>query len=93
MAQIFSSIQQMAKAAGRDASRLELVVRANLHVTDKPLGNDRAIFTGTMGQIQEDTDACKQIGAHEVHFDPGFEPGQASLGSWLKRMEEVRKLV
>ena len=92
-AQLFSSIQQMAKAAGRDASRLELVVRANLHVTDKPLGNDRAIFTGTMGQIQEDTDACKQIGAHEVHFDPGFEPGQASLDGWLQRMEEVRKLV
>jgi probable F420-dependent oxidoreductase len=93
MAQMFSSIQQMAKAAGRDASRLEMVVRANLHVTDKSLGNDRAIFTGTMGQIQEDTDACKQIGAHEVHFDPGFEPGQASLDRWLQRMEEVRKLV
>jgi probable F420-dependent oxidoreductase len=93
MAQMFASIQQMAKAAGRDPSRLELVVRANLHVTDKPLGNDRAIFAGTMGQIQEDADACKQIGAHEVHFDPGIEPGEASLDSWLKRMEEVRKLV
>jgi len=93
MAQMFASIQQTAKAAGRDPSRLEMVVRANLHITDKPLGKDRVIFTGTMEQIKEDTDACKQIGAHEVHFDPGFEEGKASLEGWLRLMEQLRKLV
>ena len=92
MAQMFSSIQQTAKDAGRDPSRLELVVRANLHITDKPLGKDRGIFIGSMEQISEDTDACKQIGAHEVHFDPGFGPN-ASLDDGLRLMEQLRKLV
>ncbi len=93
MAQMFSSIKQTATAAGRDASRLELVVRANLHITKEPLGKDRGIFIGTMEQIKEDTDACKQLGAHEVHFDPGFEPGHDSLDGWLKMMEQLRKFV
>jgi len=92
MAQMFSSILRTAKDAGRDPSRLELVVRANLHITDKPLGKDRGIFIGSMEQIREDTDACKQIGAHEVHFDPGFGPN-ASLDDRLRLMEQLRKLV
>ena len=42
MQPMFASIQQMAKEAGRDPAKLALVVRANLHLTDKPLGADRA---------------------------------------------------
>lgn len=93
MAQMFASVQQMAKAAGRDPSRLELVVRANLHVTEQPLGKDRGIFMGTFEQIKEDTDACKAIGAHEVHYDLGFEAGRHSLEVWLRAMEQLRKFV
>ncbi|HEY1264335.1 MAG TPA: LLM class F420-dependent oxidoreductase [Terriglobales bacterium] len=93
MAQMFGSIKRMAKDAGRDPSRLEMVVRANLHITDKPLGKDRLIFTGTLDQVKEDTEACQQIGAHEVHFDPGFEPGKITLEGWLKLMEQLRGFV
>jgi probable F420-dependent oxidoreductase len=93
MDQMFSSIKQMAQQAGRDPSRLELIVRANLHITDKPLGPDRWIFSGTMDQIKEDTEACKQIGAHEVHFDSGFEAGSQSLDGVLRLMEQLRKFI
>jgi alkanesulfonate monooxygenase SsuD/methylene tetrahydromethanopterin reductase-like flavin-dependent oxidoreductase (luciferase family) len=54
MAQMFSSIKQMAAEAGRDASSLEMIVRANLHITEKPLEKDRHIFTGTPEQIKDD---------------------------------------
>jgi probable F420-dependent oxidoreductase len=91
MAQMFSSIQQTAKESGRDPARLELVVRANLHITDKPLGKDRNIFSGSMEEIRQDTEACRQIGAHEVHFDPGFGASM-SLDSTLRLMEQLRKL-
>ena len=93
MAQMFASIKQMATVAGRDASALEMVVRANLHVTEKPLGKDRHIFSGTLDQIKEDTAACRQIGAHEVFFEPGFAPGSSTLDGWLALMERLRTFV
>jgi hypothetical protein len=31
-----------------------MVVRANLHITEKPIEKDRRIFTGTLDQIKED---------------------------------------
>jgi len=91
MAQMFGSIKQMAKEAGRDPEKLQMVVRANLEVTQKPLGNDRPIFTGTFDQIREDAAACAGIGAHELFFDPVFQA--KSLNQWLEFMEQVRGLV
>jgi probable F420-dependent oxidoreductase len=93
MAQMFGSVKQMAKEAGRDPSSLELVVRANLEITDKPLPKERWIFSGSMDQIKEDLAGCRSIGAHEVHFDPTFSPGAQSLERWLALMEQMHKLV
>jgi probable F420-dependent oxidoreductase len=92
MAQMFGSIQQMAKEAGRDPSKLVLLVRANLEITDKPLGKERAIFAGTLDQIQDDVATCRDIGAHELFFDLTFSPGTDTLEQWLARMERLRKL-
>ncbi len=92
MAQMFGSIQQMAKAAGRDPSALKMIVRANLEISEKPLGKDRPIFSGTMEQIREDVAGCQRIGAHEVFFDPTFGPGGQKLERWLELMEPLRRL-
>ena len=70
-----------------------MVVRANLHVTDKPLGKGRPIFAGTLDQIKEDTAACDQLGASEVHFDPGSGSGSKTLDGWLALMEQLRAFV
>jgi hypothetical protein len=83
----------MAKEAGRDPLSLAMIVRANLEITDKPLAKGRMIFTGTLDQIKEDIAGCRQIGAHELFFDPTFSPGAQSLDRWLALMEQVRKLV
>jgi probable F420-dependent oxidoreductase len=92
MAQMFGAVKQMAKEAGRDPSSLEMVVRANLEITSKPLGNERMIFTGTLDQVKEDIAGCRQIGAHELFFDPTFYSGAQSLNQWLALMEQLRKL-
>lgn len=92
MAQMFSTIQKMAKEAGRDPASLKMIVRANLEITDKPLGKDRMIFMGTMDQIKEDVVTCEKIGAHEVFFDPTFMRGGQSLDTWLSLLEELRNL-
>lgn len=92
MKQMFAGIQQMAKAAGRDPSTLKMVVRANLHITEKPMGTERFIFSGCAEQVKEDIAAVREIGAHELFFDPTFAPGAQQLPRWLEIMEEVRKL-
>ena len=91
MAQMFGALKQMAKEAGRDPSSLAMVVRANLEITDKPLGKERMICTGTLDQIKEDVAGCVRIGAHELFFDPTFYA--RSLDQWLALMEQLRKLV
>ena len=93
MAEMFGAAKQMAKEAGRDPASLSLVVRGNVEITDKPLGKERAIFTGSVEQIKEDIAGCRQIGAHELFFDPTFMQGAQSLGPWLALMEQARKLV
>ena len=93
MAQMFGGVKEAAKAAGRDPSRMQLVVRAILHLTDQPLGKDRCIFSGNLDQIKEDIESCRKIGANELFFDPAFGPDGKSLDAFLARMEQLRKLV
>lgn len=93
MAQMFAGVKQMAKEAGRDPASLAMVVRANLHIVERPLPKERMIFSGTIDQIKEDAIACRDIGAHELFFDPVFSPGAQALDHWLVLMEQLRKLV
>jgi probable F420-dependent oxidoreductase len=92
MAQMFGGAKQIAKEAGRDPSSLQMIVRANLEITDRPLGDKRMIFSGTLDQIKEDLAGCRGVGVHEVFFDPAFSPGGQSLDHWLTLMERLRKL-
>src|SRR5262249_1415602 len=82
-AELFRSIKQMAKEAGRDRSAMSMVIHAGLGLTEKPLGKNRATFSGSLEQINEDVRASAKIGASEVFFDPAFAPGGQSLDRWL----------
>ncbi len=92
MEQMMGSLRNMAKEAGRDPASLQLIVRANVNVTEKPLGEDRWIFSGTLQQIQQDLDGCRKLGAQETCFDPIFSPDGTSLDRFLARMEQLRAL-
>ena len=93
MAQMFESIKQMAKEAGRDPSALGMVVHAILELTDKPLGKERAIFAGSLEQIVDDVRGCAKIGVGEIFFDPGFSPGGQSLAYWLSLLEQLQGMM
>jgi probable F420-dependent oxidoreductase len=90
MKQMWAGIQQMATEAGRDPSQLSMIVRANLHVTEKPVEKDRFVFVGSVEQIREDIAACEKIGAKEVFLELGFTPGGQTLSHWEKLLEEFR---
>jgi probable F420-dependent oxidoreductase len=93
MAEMFGSIKQMAKEAGRDPSAMTMVVHAVLEITEKPLGKDRAIFSGSLEQISEDVRGCAKIGADEVFFDPAFAPGGQSLDRWLSLLDQLQGMM
>jgi alkanesulfonate monooxygenase SsuD/methylene tetrahydromethanopterin reductase-like flavin-dependent oxidoreductase (luciferase family) len=88
-----SAAKQMAKDAGRDPSALSMIVHAVLEITDKPLGKDGAIFSGSLEQISEDVRGCAKIGADEVFFDPAFAPGGQSLDRWLSLLEQLQGMM
>ena len=89
MAQMFGSIKKMAEEAGRDPSKLELVVRAHPYFSPKPLGDDRSIFAGSADQIRADIAATRKLGAHELFFDVQFLPGVNTLERNIEMMEQL----
>ena len=93
MASMFSQMREMARAAGRDPSALELIVRANLHITPLPIAGDRWIFAGSIEQIKADIDQVRALGASELFFDPTFSPDGATVNGFLACMERLRGLV
>ncbi len=90
MAQMFGTIRQMAKDAGRDPQELQLIVRANLVITEKPIEKDRFVFVGSLDQIREDIAASEKIGADELFLEVGFTHGGQDVKNWLKWLDEFR---
>ena len=90
MADTFGAIKKMAKEAGRDPDAISMIVHAVLEMTDKPLGKDRMIFSGSLEQISDDVTGCANIGASEVFFDPAFAPQGQSLDYWLSLLEQLQ---
>ncbi len=92
MKQMWEGVKGMAKEAGRDPNELEMVVRANLGITSEPITLNRFIFTGSLDQIRGDIQACREIGASEVHFDTQFSPKGGSVDGYLNVAEKMREL-
>ena len=87
MKAMLAGIRQMAEGHGRDGDAIELIVRANLHVTDAPLGDDRPIFVGTPDQIRADVEASREAGAAEIDFDITFDPAARTPDDFLQGLE------
>ncbi len=88
--EMFGGIQAMAKEAGRDPSKLELIVRGNpCEFSDSPSGGDRAEFTGTIEQIGADIATAREIGAHELVLDVQFAAGVETKDDYLTRMKQL----
>lgn len=92
MKQMFETIRQLAREAGRDPEGLELIVRANGAITERPLGPDRRMFNGAPDQVAADVEAIRKIGAAEIQFDPSQVPGIDSAEEFLQQMERFGKI-
>jgi probable F420-dependent oxidoreductase len=91
--QILETLKAMAREERRRPETLEVVVRANLQPSEKPLGRDRPDFHGTLEQIGEDVARAREAGATELFFDlwPAH-PAVDSTEDWLGWMERLREI-
>ena len=68
-------------------------MRANVEITEQPLEQDRATFTGTLRQIAADVEATRALGAAELLFDVQFSSGVETAADMVTRMEQLRDVV
>jgi probable F420-dependent oxidoreductase len=92
MGAMFQSIRATAERAGRDPGALELVVRANVWVTRRPIPAERAVFAGDPGQIAGDIEATRELGADELFFDAQGSKHVRSVGDLIAAMEQLWEL-
>jgi probable F420-dependent oxidoreductase len=63
-----AAFREAARAAGRDADSLPVIARANVPITDEPLGDDRPFLGGSPEQIATDLGRLAAHGIDEVLF-------------------------
>ncbi|MBI4336362.1 MAG: LLM class F420-dependent oxidoreductase [Chloroflexi bacterium] len=88
-----ATLKRFAEAAGRDPTAVEVVVRGNLSITPKPLGQGRWMFSGTFEEIAEDIRAVRDIGVNELILDPTFSSDSQTAEGFLASLERLRRLV
>jgi alkanesulfonate monooxygenase SsuD/methylene tetrahydromethanopterin reductase-like flavin-dependent oxidoreductase (luciferase family) len=66
LGRLWTTVRNLAAGHGRDPDALELVVRANVTLSDQPLPLGRPSYHGTIDQVADDLHATREAGAHEV---------------------------
>ena len=89
---MIAGLRGMAQEAGRDPDDLEIVVLANIVLTEEPLGGQRNMCNGSPDQIKADIAASRELGIDELHFDPSYSPDGTSLEGFMKTMERMKQL-
>ena len=90
--EMFAAIKSMAQDAGRDPAAIDLIVRANIALTDEPIEGERFDFTGSGDQLSADIAATREVGAAELIMDATFDPGVHSADDFVERMEFLFQL-
>ena len=88
-----NQLRSIAKELGRNPSDLKIILRYNLSITAQPQGKGRAFFSGTISQIKDDVASVKSYGPDELILDPTFSTDTQNEQSFLRIMEEIRKLL
>ena len=92
MRQMWEGIRSMAREAGRNPDDLKLIVRANTAVLPEAQGEGRYIFVGSKHEVKADIKACKELGAHEIEFDPTSGPQGETVQGFIETAELMREL-
>jgi probable F420-dependent oxidoreductase len=93
MGAIMDQIRRQAREVGRDPAALELLVWAFVDVRDRPVGDGRPDWTGTLDEIRRDVEAARGIGVTELMFAPGYATGEFSLETYFDLLGQLHQLI
>ena len=86
---MFDGIKEMAKAAGRNPSKLELIIAASGEIHEALIEKDRSDFTGSREQIAADFATARNLGVAEIVIYAQFLPEGESAKDLVTRMEDL----
>jgi probable F420-dependent oxidoreductase len=66
LAPLWARVRDLAATHGRAPDALELVVRADITISDQPIDGERPSYAGTVEQVAADIADTRRAGAHEV---------------------------
>jgi probable F420-dependent oxidoreductase len=87
---IMNQIREMARAAGRDASALHLVMFGFVDIVEQSPGDRRQDFFGTLDEIRRDVATARDIGVSEIVLAIGFARGELTLDDYFRTLESLR---
>ncbi len=90
---MMEQVRRQAGLAGRDPEALELLVWAFLDVRDRPTGEGRPDWVGSLDEIRRDVETARGLGATEIAFAPGYGTGELSLETYFGLLDRLRQLV
>ena len=90
---MMEQVRQQAAEAGRDPAELELLVWAVVAIHNRPLGDGRPDFAGSLDEIRRDVEIARRLGVTEIMFAPGYETGEFSLETYFNQLELLPQLV
>jgi len=91
--QMMGQLREQTGAAGRDSAVLQLIVLGHVALTDAPLGEGRADFTGSLDEVRGDVETARGIGTDLLILNPGASPGAETENGFLRIQEALRSLV
>ena len=90
---MMEEVRRQAREAGRDPEALELLIWAGVDVRDRPAGEGRPDWVGTLDEIRRDVETARELGATEIAFWPGYGTGELSLETYFELLEQLPQLV
>jgi probable F420-dependent oxidoreductase len=66
LAPLWAKVRDLAAGHGREPDALELVVRADITISEQPIDGERPSYAGTVEQVAADIADTRRAGAHEV---------------------------
>lgn len=69
LANMWTTVRDLAAGFGRDPDALQLVVRATIDLRDEPIDGERAPYAGSDEQVAADIEDTRRAGADEIVLD------------------------